>query len=147
MIGNETMEPVDCFIAFFKWHLKERGIKQSWVAEKLGVAPSKLNDFLAKRAGYTQDVQGKTAEILGIEYWRAIKAGSEILSSGQTRESFGGTVAPASDGRYHRTNDIVQALLKISATCEDMHRIMGRAMRRRPTEADQGQEMPAGQKD
>ena len=49
-----------------KW-IKSQGVKQKWLAEKLGVSESMLSNFLAGRRKLSLETLGQLQKITGIE--------------------------------------------------------------------------------
>lgn len=49
----------------FKKIIKEKGLKQNWIAEKIGVRPVELNYYLNKTRPMPKFVKDKLIEFLG----------------------------------------------------------------------------------
>lgn len=49
-----------------KDHLKDFGIKQSWLADKTGLANSTISMFLSGETGLSADNETKIIEVLGL---------------------------------------------------------------------------------
>lgn len=48
--------------------IEDRGLKQTWVADKAGISPEHLSNILADRALLTEDTKDKINKALGTEF-------------------------------------------------------------------------------
>lgn len=48
--------------------LKERGVKQTWLADQTGISPEHISNILADRVLLTEDNRKKINEALGTDY-------------------------------------------------------------------------------
>ncbi len=49
-------------------YLKERGIKQSWLAEKTGISNPHISNIIAERVLFTQENLDKINSVLGTDF-------------------------------------------------------------------------------
>ncbi len=48
--------------------LEERGVKQTWVADKTGISPEHISNILADRVLLTEENREKINEVLGTDF-------------------------------------------------------------------------------
>lgn len=48
--------------------LQERGVKQSWLADKTGISPEHISNILADRVLLTEENREKINDILGVYF-------------------------------------------------------------------------------
>lgn len=70
--SNSIMASPKCKLKpiYLKWDelIQSKGLKQTWVSERVGISPPHLSNILAGRAFITPETKAKINEVLGVEF-------------------------------------------------------------------------------